>query len=218
MGQRANQDGWRGVAASQGGESRNGGRGPVKHGWGRSALTGVRQSGSRLGGPRGQTRGGEGRPAGPSVAEGGCARPGEQQVPTGGPAGRCWAGPGRPSRAALGPAGVGASPVTGPQRRVSGLRGAKSCSPLASPERRSPGAPLWDWGAPSRGGFGSAPTGPSSATSLLCDLGRVPSLPEPPFPDVRSGDFAVSYVHELDPRCCLRSWASSYPGGASVSM
>lgn len=133
VGRRANQDRWRGVAASQGGEPRNGGRGPVKHGWGRSALSGVQQCGSRLGGPRRHTRGGEGRPAGPSVAEGDCARQGEQQVPTGGPAGRCWAGPGRPSRAALGPAGVGASPVTGPPRPVSGVRGAASYSPLSSP-------------------------------------------------------------------------------------
>lgn len=63
VGQRANQGLWRGVAASRGGESRNGGRGPVEHGWGRCALRGVPQCGSRLGGPREQTPGGEERPA-----------------------------------------------------------------------------------------------------------------------------------------------------------
>ncbi|KAI5139156.1 Diphosphomevalonate Decarboxylase [Manis pentadactyla] len=38
--QRANQGRWWGVAAFQGGESRNGGRRPGERGWGRSALRG----------------------------------------------------------------------------------------------------------------------------------------------------------------------------------
>lgn len=83
--QRANQGRWWGVAAFQGGESRNGGRGPGERGWGRSALRGVRLGGSPGGWLEEETPCGEGLPAGPSVAECVRARPGEQQVPAGGP-------------------------------------------------------------------------------------------------------------------------------------
>lgn len=114
VGQRANQGRWRGVAASQGGESRNGGRGPGERGWGRSALRGVWLCGIPGGGPREQSACGEGRLAGPSIAEGDRARPGEQQVPGAGPAVRRRARPRRHPhplpRGSLGPGGVGGSP------------------------------------------------------------------------------------------------------------
>lgn len=96
VGQRANQGLWRGVAASRGGESRNGGRGPVEHGWGRSALRGVPQCGSRLGGPREQTPGGEERPAACLSLRATARDQVSNKSPRASPAVRCWAGPATP--------------------------------------------------------------------------------------------------------------------------
>ncbi|KAJ8780997.1 hypothetical protein J1605_001040 [Eschrichtius robustus] len=117
VGQRANQGCWRGVAASRGGESRNGGRGPGWRGWGRSALRGVWLCGS----PR---RGRENRPR---AEKGGLPAPlllratARDQVsiksPRAGPAVRRRARSGRPSQAAQGPGGVGAAPPAADRQR-----------------------------------------------------------------------------------------------------
>ena len=154
VGQRANQGRWRGGAASQGGESRNGGRGPGERGWGRSALRGVWLCGVPGGGQRERTPRGEGRLAGPSVAEGGRARPGEQQVPAGGPRREA---PGRaatlpptsPPRASQGPEGVDGVPLAA-DRQWPGERSARvaSSSSVPSPGRRRPGDPLGDFEGP----------------------------------------------------------------------
>lgn len=155
VGQRANQGRWRGVAVSQGGESRNGGRGPGERGWGRSALRGVWLCGIHGGGPREETPCGEGRLVGLSVAEGDHTRPGEQQVPAGGP--RCEApgpaAPPPPPTPCLEPRGVAEDwvahllPRTG-SGRGSGQRGVASYSTLPSPGRRCPGGPLGDLEGP----------------------------------------------------------------------
>lgn len=109
VGQGANQSHWWGVAASQGGESRNGGRGQGERGWGRSALRGVRQCGNLRGSPREQTLGGDGRPARLSLRATAWDQVSNKSLRAGG-AVRRRARPGCPSRAAQGPAGVGAAP------------------------------------------------------------------------------------------------------------
>lgn len=190
VGQRANQGRWRGVAVSQGGESRNGGRGPGERGWGRSALRGVWLCGISGGGPREETPCGEGRLVGLSVAEGDRTRPGEQQVPAGGP-----------RREAPGPA---APPPPHPLPRASrgpgGLGGAPSVADRQWPGERSARGGLlfytsFPWGGgvlevPSETWRGRRiceaakvpPSWPGAGTNSLCDLGQVTSLSGPQFP------------------------------------
>ena len=137
------------MAASQGGESRNGGRGPGERGWGRIALRG-----GGVGGGSGcvATRevAGENRP---------CAEKGgwpalltlretardqvSNKSPRAGPAVRRWARSGRLSRAAQGSGGVGAAPPAAGRLRA-GERSARGdvsqYTPLPREEvsRRSP--------------------------------------------------------------------------------
>lgn len=190
VGQRANQGRWRGVAVSQGGESRNGGRGPGERGWGRSALRGVWLCGIHGGGPREETPCGEGRLVGLSVAEGDHTRPGEQQVPAGGP--RCEA----PGPAAPPPPPPPASSLAG-SRRIGWRTFCRG--PAVAGGAVSAGWPLTLHSPPQGGGVLEVPSEtwrgrriceaakvppswPGAGTNSLCDLGQVTSLSGPQFP------------------------------------
>lgn len=224
VGQRANQGRWRGVAVSQGGESRNGGRGPGERGWGRSALRGVWLCGIHGGGPREETPCGEGRLVGLSVAEGDHTRPGEQQVPAGGP--RCEApGPAAPPpphplpRASRGRGGLGGAPSAA-DRQWPGERSARGGLLLYTPLPREEVS----WRSPRRlGGAGESVRlrkcphpGLALALTRYVTLGK--SLPSQglSFPTCKTNALQA-VVHELDLRCSRRSLASCSPGGALVS-
>lgn len=160
LGQRTNQSSWRGVVASWGGESRNGGHGPGERDWGRSAVRGgpaVWQPVRRFAGPHPVWRRGV-RPA-LLVSEGDRARPGEQQVPLGGPRGK--------ARTPAGP----------PLAHRAGSRGRWGAAPPAA-DRRRPGEPS----APA-GLFLSSPPRPNLsgvARSPLGDLEGPASMRGPP--------------------------------------
>lgn len=205
VGQGANQGLWRGVAASQGGESRNGGRGPGERGWGRSALRGVWLCGVPGGGPREQTPCGEGRLVGPSISEGGRARPGEQQVPAGGPR-REAPGPAAPPpptpcpepRGVPGESVARLPPLTG-SGRASGQRGVASYCTLPSAGVRCPGDPLGDLeGARKSARLGKCPQPDLALPLTRCvTLGKsLPSLGLS-FPICRTKALQA-VVHELD--------------------
>lgn len=109
------------MAASRGGESCNGGHGPGERGWGRSALRGVGgglavwQPARRSAGADPVRRPGSRQPF--LVAEGDCARSGEQQVLLGGPTCEARGPGGPPLRAAQGPEGRDPAPPVRTRRR-----------------------------------------------------------------------------------------------------
>lgn len=138
--------------------------------------------------------------------------------PRAGPAVRRRAWSGCPSQAAQGPGGVGAAPPAADRQRA-GERSARGgvLQYTHLPRRGVPEIPSEAWRGPrvceaakvSQADLALPPARRVTLGKSLLSLGLV--LP------ICTTKALQADVHELDPRRCLRSWASS-SGGASVSI